>query len=169
MTTFTPKQKRKKLSGTQIRLYTDVVLFIGMVWALMPQATGIPLHEWGSLLIIGPLLMHLILNWPWIMAITKRLFKRQPGQSRFNYFWDWLLFAMTVIAIFSGIVISEAALLAIGISIVVDPFWVEVHLFSANSVMIMMGVHLAMHWRWIIANARRYILRPSMQANGGAA
>jgi hypothetical protein len=169
MTTFTPKQKRKKLSGTQIRLNIDVVLFIGMVWALMPQTTGIPLHEWGSLLIIGPLLMHLILNWQWIMAITNRLFKRQPGQSRFNYFWDWFLFAMTVIAIFSGIVISEVALPTMGIPIVVDPFWVEVHLFSANSVMIMIGVHLAMHWRWIVANTRRYILRPLTRANGGAA
>jgi hypothetical protein len=161
-------RKRNPPSITKIQLLADIVLFIGVVWALMPQATGIPLHEWGSLLVIIPFLIHLVLDWQWIIAVTKRFFKRQSGEVRFNYFWNWFQFMMMVIACFSGILISNTALPAIGIPIVVDPFWLEVHLFSANSVMIMLGVHLAMHWQWITANFKRYILRPTPK-NGVAA
>ena len=77
-------RKRNPPSSTQIQFLADIVLFVGIVWALMPQATGIPLHEWGSLLVIIPLLVHLVLDWQWIVAITKRLLKRQPGEVRFN-------------------------------------------------------------------------------------
>lgn len=160
MTIDTIEQKRNLSSSTQIQLLADIVLFIGIVWVLMPQATGILLHEWGSLLVIIPLLIHLVLDWQWIVAITKRFLKRQSGEVRFNYFWNWFQFVMMVIAIFSGILISNAALPAIGIPIVVDPFWLEIHLFSSNSVMIMLGVHLAMHWQWITTNFKRYILHP---------
>lgn len=165
---ITIERKRNPPSSTQIQLLADIVLFVGIVWALMPQATGIPLHEWGSLLVIIPLLVHLVLDWQWIISVTKRLLKRQPGEARFNYFWNWFQFVMMVIASFSGILISNAALPAIGIPITVDPFWLEIHLFSANSVMIMLGVHLAMHWQWIIVNFKRYILHYGTK-NGGIA
>lgn len=161
-------RKRNPLSSTQIQFLADIVLFVGIVWALMPQATGIPLHEWGSLLVIIPFLVHLVLDWQWIVSVTKRFLKRQPGEVRFNYFWNWFQFVMMVIASFSGILISNAVLPALGIPIVVDPFWLEVHLFSANSVMIMLGVHLAMHWQWIIVNFKRYLLRTTTK-NGGVA
>ncbi len=165
---ITIDRKRNPPSSTQIQLLADIVLFVGIVWALMPQATGIPLHEWGSLLVIIPFLVHLVLDWQWIVATTKRFLKRQPGEVRFNYFWNWFQFVMMVIASFSGILISNAALPALGIPIVVDPFWLEIHLFSANSVMIMLGVHLAMHWQWITANFKRYILRPTPKNRAAA-
>ena len=159
MTTTTVETRRKKRSRTQIRLYVDIVLFIGMVLVLAPQATGIPLHEWASFLIIIPLFIHVILDWKWIVAITKRLFKRQPSETRFNYIWDWLLFVMMVIAIFTGVVISEAALPALGIQMTIDPFWSMLHNLSANLLMVVIGVHLAMHWKWIVINFKRYVLR----------
>lgn len=159
---------RSQPDHAQIRLLTDIVFFTGSVWILMPQATGILLHEWSSLWIVIPLLIHLVLNWRWIITLTARFFKRQPGQTRFNFFWDWFLFAMTVTAFFSGIVISEQALPGLGIPIVVDPFWTEVHLFTANSVTIMLGVHLAMHWQWLFSNLKRTVLRRSVR-NGGDA
>jgi cytochrome b subunit of formate dehydrogenase len=135
----------------------------------MPQATGLPLHEWSSVLIAFPLLIHLLLNWNWIAARTKHLFGRQPGQTRFNFFWDWALFAMAVTAFFSGIVISEELLPALGVPVVVDPFWVEVHAFTANSVTIMLGVHLAMHWQWLVTTFKWYVLRRPSKNGGGAA
>lgn len=136
---------------TRVRLYTAIVLFIGLVVVLAPQATGIALHEWASFLVIGPLLVHLVIDWEWIVSASSRFFGTQPGRIRFNYCWDWLLFAMMTVATVSGVAISEAALPALGITITIDPFWSVAHDISANLLMVMLGVHLGMHWKWIMS------------------
>ena len=153
------KQKKKKMSNTQVRVWIDLVFFIGMVLVLAPQATGIPIHEWASFLIIIPFFLHLILDWKWIVSITQRILKKIPGEARFNYVLDWLLFFLFVVATFTGVVISEAALPAMGIHIVIDPFWAALHDISANLLMVIIGIHLAMHWKWIVTNIKKYVLR----------
>ena len=155
--------QKKKMSSTQVRVWIDLAFFIGMVLVLAPQATGIPVHEWASFLIIIPFFLHLILDWKWIVSTTTRLFKRVPGEVRFNYVLDWLLFFLFVVATFTGVVISEAALPALGIHIVIDPFWSALHDISANLLMVIIGIHLAMHWRWIVTNFKKYVLRRPVQ------
>jgi hypothetical protein len=130
-----------------------------MLLVLAPQATGIPVHEWASFLIIIPFFLHLILDWKWIVNITKRLFKRVKGETRFNYVLDWLLFVLFVMATFTGVVISEAALPTLGIPIAIDQFWSSMHDISANLLMVVIGIHLAMHWKWIVTNVKKYLLR----------
>ena len=154
------------MSQTQWRVWIDLVFFIGMVLVLAPQATGIPVHEWASFLIIIPFFLHLIMDWKWIVSVTKRLFKRTKGEIRFNYVLDWLLFFLFVMATFTGVVISEAALPALGINMTIDPFWSSMHDLSANLLMVVIGIHLAMHWKWIVTNLKKYVLRRSAQ--GGA-
>lgn len=151
--------KVNRRSITQIRVWIDLIFFIGMVLVLAPQATGIPVHEWASFLIIIPFFLHLILDWKWIVNATKRIFKRNNGETRFNYVLDWLLFVLFVTATFTGIVISEAALPALGIHMTIDPFWAALHDTSANLMMVVIGIHLAMHWKWIVTNVRNYLLR----------
>lgn len=141
-----------------------------MVLTLAPQATGIPIHEFVGFLVIIPLIVHLIMDWRWIVNITKRLFKKVPAETRFNYFLDWLLFFLFVVATFTGVLISEAALPAFGINLVIDPFWSQLHDMSANLMTIVLGVHLAMHWKWIVTNVKKYILRSNArraQTKGG--
>ncbi len=151
--------QNKKRSSTQVRVWIDIVFFIGMVLVLAPQATGIPVHEWASFLIIIPFFLHLILDWKWIVSMTKRFLKRIPSEARFNYVLDWLLFFLFVTATFTGVVISEAALPALGINITIDPFWSALHDMSANLLMVVIGIHLAMHWNWIVTNFKKYVLR----------
>ncbi len=160
----------RKISSTQIRVWVNLVFFIVMVIVLAPQATGIPIHEWASFLIIIPLFIHLIMDWKWIVNVTKRLFKKVPAETRFNYILDWLLFFLFVVATFTGVLISEAALPALGINMVIDPFWSSLHDMSANLMTIVLGVHLAMHWKWIVTNFNKYVLRrpaKSAQVQGG--
>ena len=157
--------KPKKMSQTQVRVWIDLLFFIGMVLVLAPQATGIVVHEWASFLIIIPFFLHLILDWKWIVSVTKRLFKRTKGEIRFNYVLDWLLFFLFVTATFTGVVISEAALPALGINVTIDPFWSSMHDLSANLMMAVIGIHLAMHWKWIVTNVKKYVLRRPAQGD----
>ena len=111
-----------KWSSTQLKLYVDIFLLIGFVLVNMPQSTGIPVHEWASFVFIIPLVIHILLDWNWVVSVTKRMFGRLPGEVRANHIIDLLIFVMMVLALFTGTIISEAALPAMGINITIDPF-----------------------------------------------
>lgn len=161
-------QERKKMSSNQQKLYVDIFLFISFVIVNIPQATGIPFHEWASVLFIVPLLVHILLDWGWIVNITKRMFGKLPGEVRFNHIFDLVIFIMMTLALMTGFVISEAALPAIGIHVVIDPFWSMMHDLTANLTMVLIGIHLAMHWKWIVNSCRRYFGRGAGSDSAGS-
>lgn len=150
---------QKRLSSTQFRLYVDLVLFAIYILVNIPQATGIGIHEWASVLFIVPMLVHILLDWKWIVSVTKRMFGKLPGEVRTNHILDLIIFVMMVLALFTGFLISEAALPALGIPIIIDPFWSSMHDLTANLTMLLIGIHLAMHWGWIVKSIKRYLLR----------
>lgn len=154
-------QTGKKMSPNQIKLYVDIFLLFSFVLVNIPQATGIPFHEWASVIFIIPLLVHILLDWKWIVSVTKRMFGRLPGEVRFNHIFDLIIFIMMTLALMTGFVISEAALPAIGIHVAIDPFWSMMHDLTANLTMVLIGVHLAMHWGWIVRSMKRYFGRGS--------
>lgn len=157
-------QTVKKMSSNQIKLYMDIFLLVSFIIVNIPQSTGIPFHEWVSVLFIVPLLVHILLDWQWIVNITKRMFGRLPGEVRFNHIFDLVIFIMMTLALMTGFVISEAALPAIGIHVTIDPFWSMVHDLTANLTMVLIGVHLAMHWGWIVNAVKRYFGRKATPA-----
>jgi hypothetical protein len=162
--------KTKKMSLTKKKLLVDIAVFIVFAIVSAPQSTGIAIHEWLSIIFIAPIITHLLLNWNWIVKVTTRMFKKLPGETRFNYIWDFALFIMMVLVMVSGILVSESALPTLGIVVFIDPFWATLHDMSANLLLLMMGVHLAMHWTWIVDAFKKYILRKaktSPQAVGG--
>ena len=162
--------KTKKMSSTKKKLLVDIAVFVVFAIVSAPQSTGIAIHEWLSIIFMAPIITHLLLNWKWIVKVTTRMFKRLPGETRFNYIWDFVLFIMMVLVMVSGILVSESALPALGLAIVIDPFWVTLHDMSANVLLLMIGVHLAMHWTWIIDALKKYIFRrtkTSPQTAGG--
>ena len=161
-------QTSKKMSTNQLKLYVDIFLLFSFVFVNIPQATGIPIHEWASVLFIIPLLVHILLDWKWIVNVTKRMFGRLPGEVRFNHIFDLIIFIMMTLALMTGFVISEAALPAIGIHVAIDPFWSMMHDLTANLTMVLIGVHLAMHWGWVVSSVKRYFGRDSAQQASAA-
>ena len=159
------------MTKTRLRLFLDLLLFVLILLIAAPDATGIFLHEWVSLLFIPLIVAHVVLDWEWVVGVTRRLFKPMPGEVRFNYVLNSLLFFFMTTAMFSGIVISREAMPGMGIPVNPQPFWRGLHDFSANFVVLMIGIHLAMHARWIVTSINRYVLgrinRPSKQIAGG--
>lgn len=154
--TATATVSPKRMSSNQIKLYSDIVLFVSYVIVNIPQATGIPFHEWVSVLFIVPLVIHILLDWKWVVSVTKRMFGKLPGEVRVNHVLDLIIFIMMTLALMTGFVISEAALPAIGINVTIDPFWSAMHDLTANLTMLLIGIHLAMHWGWIVSAVKRY-------------
>ena len=153
------QQTNQKFSLTQFKLFLDLAVLALFITVNIPQLTGLTGHEWVSFVFVAPFLVHLVLNWKWVTSVFSRLFQKLPGETRFNQVWDTLLFIMMALVIFSGTVISEAALPALGIHLEIDPFWRSIHTGMANLLMLMFGVHFTLHWKWIVSNFRRYVLQ----------
>ena len=148
----------KEFGLAQVKFYSDIILFVAFIFINIPQTTGIPFHEWFSIFFIAPMMLHILLDWKWIVNVTKRIFKKLPGEVRFNHLWDTLIYVMMVLAFFTGFVISESALPTLGIHVKIDSFWSAMHDIVANLLMVFIGVHLAMHWGWIVNAVRRGVL-----------
>lgn len=153
------QQINQKFSLTQFKLFLDLVVFAFFIVINIPGTTGITGHEWVSFIFALPFLVHLTLNWKWIVSVFSRLFQKLPGETRFNQIWDSFIFLMMIFVSFSGAVLSESVLPALSIRLSIDPFWRSLHTSMANLLLLMFGVHFTMHWKWIVANFRRYVLK----------
>ena len=137
-------------------IYIDIALVLVLLLLFSPRLTGLPLHEWLGIALGLPLLVHLLLSWSWIRAATARVATRTSGRARVNYVLNWLLFILVVIEVLSGIVISNVALPAIGVSTINDRTWRALHNQALNLTLLLIGIHVAMNWRLLAAGVRRY-------------
>jgi hypothetical protein len=101
-----------------------------------------------------------LLNWNWIVEITRRFFKKIPGRSRFSYVLNLALFIDMTLIMFSGIMISESALPTLGITLPHSFIWRSVHSATTDLFVPILGLHLALHWSWLVNTTKRYIIQP---------
>jgi len=139
------------------RLALDVAMLVSMAVLIDPRASGIAIHEWLGIIIAPVIVFHLTLNWGWILATTKKLLGRLPTETRLNQVLDLILFAVMAVAVWSGVEISESALPAMGFAEQVSFSWRGIHEVSANLSLILVGVHAALHWKWVVRTIRRLV------------
>ncbi|HLH30075.1 MAG TPA: hypothetical protein VKY31_02655, partial [Terriglobia bacterium] len=92
----------------------DFAMLIALCLVESVRVAGIAFHEWLGISLIAAFLLHLLLSWNWVAAQTRQFLDQAATRDRINYVLNFGLFASTVITIFTGIAISEAALPAMG-------------------------------------------------------
>jgi hypothetical protein len=158
-----------KPNRNRVNLYLDIALFMAFLLADAPHGTGIPVHEWLSIALIAVLIVHLLLHWTWIVNTVKRFVGNGMGRNRVNFVLNALLFVDVVVIMFSGIMISRAALPALGIAVPAGFAWRRLHDQSATLGILLLALHVALHWRWIVAMASKHVLRrPAARAQEAA-
>jgi hypothetical protein len=151
---------KKKPNPNKINLTLDIFLVSVFLVTMSPRFSGLAIHEWLSIAFGGAMVVHLLLHWQWIIEISKRFLGNAPGISRLNYLLNGLLFiAMTVVMV-SGIVISEIVLPSFGILWVGAEAWQRIHTLSADVSLVLVGLHIAFHWQWIVNAFKRYLMAP---------
>lgn len=150
---------KKRMSPTVVNYLLDMTIFLAFLVAMDPHSTGIAIHEWLSLAFGAAIITHLLLHWSWLVGITRRLFGRITGEARINYLLNWLFFIDMTVIIFTGIMISESALPAIGITPAHSFAWRSLHDLSANLALPILGLHVALHWRWIVNTTKNFFGR----------
>jgi hypothetical protein len=94
--------------GNRARLALDAVLLVALLVAFYPGSTGISVHEWLSLALTVPLLVHLIINWDWVVRTSSKLLCALRAEPRVNLVIDAALFVVAVTVMLSGGLISRA-------------------------------------------------------------
>ncbi len=145
---------------TKIKLVIDVILFIAFLITMEPRSSGIAIHEWLATSLLAVVMIHLLLNWDWIIQITRRFFGKTNNQARLNYLLNWLLFMDGTVIMLSGFMISEAVLPFLGISLPRNFAWRSLHDLSANLFLLLLGLHTALHWNWVVDALKRYVVQP---------
>ena len=146
----------------QATFWLDVTLLVSVCALETVPFTGLVIHEWLGLAVIGMVLAHLLLSWSWIAAHSRRWFSAQSARARVNYLLNLSLFAAMTALIFSGILISQKAIPALtGTKAApdMDFRWDAIHDRFSNFVLILAGLHLTINWDWALAAGRKIFRR----------
>ncbi len=153
------------MPGNRFVLSLDAGLLLLFVVLLSPRITGLPVHECLGIALAGPVLLHLLLSWRWLVTATRRLFARSDLRGRVNYLLNGLLLVLVTVEVVTGIAISQAALPWIGVTTVNDGRWRHLHNMISSWLMLAAALHLAMNWTWVRAVLRRW--RSAARSRGG--
>jgi len=152
----------KRPSRNLVNLVIDMVIFVAFLVALAPHFSGLAIHEWLGVAFGAAITTHLVLHWQWIVQVTKRFFGKVQWSARLNYVLNALLFIDMTVIIFTGLMIFEAVLPTFGLTAVQGGVWKGLHALSANLSVFLAGLHVALHWQWIVNMTKRFIIAPLM-------
>ena len=139
-------------------------MFVATLIVSAPHFTGIAVHEWLGIAFAAAVGTHLALHWRWIVETGKRIFSKLPNMTRVNALLNVLLLLDVALIAFSGIMISRSVVPMLGITIANSRAWRGAHNLAATGGFALIGLHVALHWRWIADCFKRYVLTPAPAA-----
>lgn len=146
--------------ASKINFALDLTILSAFLLVYNPAITGNTIHEWLGVAFTVALIVHLLMHWKWIAAITTQFFKKLFHQSRLNYIVDLLFYIAMTGSIFSGLMISKVVLSRLGIHLDVSRGWKSIHVLTSDASLILLGIHFALHWKWVVTSIRRMLLKP---------
>lgn len=136
-----------------VKYILDVFLALGFVLLFDKMAIGIQLHEIIGLTMGGAVIIHLALNYKWVIGITKKLFsKKSANRTRLCYILNVMLFICITLIIVSGVFISKTILTNISST---NRIWKSVHIGASNITLGLIGIHIGLHWNWIMNMSKK--------------
>ncbi|MCS6888004.1 DUF4405 domain-containing protein [Chloroflexus sp.] len=134
----------------------DGAMFIVFLVSTAPRFSGLAIHEWLGLALAAAIITHLLLHWQWIVSIGKRLFGKTTWRSRLNYLLNALLFVAFTVTIATGVLMSREALPLLGLTMPRDRTLELLHHQASDLTVLILGLHVAIHWSWIVGMVRRF-------------
>jgi hypothetical protein len=161
------KQAPAQPNRNKVNLLVDIGIFLAFLVAMAPHFSGIAIHEWLGIAFGAAIVAHLLLHWQWIVEVTRRFFGKAQWSARVNYVLNVLLFVDVTIVTLTGLMISEQALPLFGIQLAPGGAWRMLHTLTADLFVVIIGLHIALHWQWIASMVKRLFVR-SRPAERGA-
>ncbi len=149
------QSERKQGNQNAVNLAVDIVIFLIFLVVEAPKFSGLPAHEWLGIAIGAGVLTHVLLHWSWVIEISQRFFGKAQTIARVNYVLNLLLFLTITTIIFTGLMISETVLPLLGITVAQNGLWRGLHTGAADLFILLVALHVALHWQWFVNLLRR--------------
>jgi hypothetical protein len=138
-----------------VKLFLDIIIAIFFILMFNKNIfTGMSFHEIAGIGIGIALLTHLALNLNWIENTTAHLFSKKIAlRTKFCYFLNFLLLLSAAVLIICGILISKVVFPNLNIG---NHAWLKVaHLSFAYLTLLILGIHIGMHWPWLANHLKK--------------
>ncbi|PHV70001.1 hypothetical protein CS063_12710 [Sporanaerobium hydrogeniformans] len=132
-----------------IKIGLDFIMAILFILMFNKRVLGMSFHEIGGLVVCVMFIAHQLLNWKWIVTVTKKITSKDlPSIVKINYLLDILLLIVMCAIALSGIFISKILFPNFTIQ---GSTWKIIHISVAGIGLALVGIHLGLHWRFIIS------------------
>jgi ABC-type methionine transport system permease subunit len=129
------------------KLLLDAAMVVVFSILYSKSVISLAFHEVAGLVILGVALIHVLLNWKWVVGMTKKIFsKNLPAKTRVLYIVDFLLLVCVIVMIVTSLLISKKLF---GTSIGNHSSLNPLHFCTAAIMLILIGVHLGLHFSYI--------------------
>ncbi|MEH7415105.1 DUF4405 domain-containing protein [Neobacillus drentensis] len=137
------------------KIILDLMMAITFVLLMNPRVLdGLPFHEIAGVIIGVSILIHIGLNYRWVINTTKRIFDpKLPNKTRFSFLINILLLISMVTVIVTGILISRIVFPSLAIQ--GGNAIREIHGLSADVTLALVGLHIGVHWQWVMSICKR--------------
>jgi hypothetical protein len=142
--------------GFRAKLVIAVVGLIAYLASTNTALTGIFIHEWLCVALAVLFALHTALHWDWTKKMFKHFVRKLLSMSRLNLVIDVLLFAMFFAVMLSGVMESRVVLPTLGLAAPAGMTWRILHSLTAKLLLVVVGVHFGLHWRWIVHATRQW-------------
>lgn len=129
-----------------LKIIIDVCMTVCLLFLMPYSLLGETLHEWLGIVMFVLFVTHHVLNRKWMAAVTKGKY------TPFRIVQTLIVFVMLVLmlgSMVSGVLLSNHIFRAVriaGISMAAR----QVHMFCAYFGMVVMSVHLGLHWNMVV-------------------
>ncbi|EKN70666.1 hypothetical protein BABA_04464 [Neobacillus bataviensis LMG 21833] len=137
------------------KIVLDLLMAITFVLLMNPRVlNGLPFHEIAGLVIGVAILVHIGLNYRWVINTTKKIVDAKlPPKTRFSYLLNILLLISMAAVIITGILISKVVLPSFAVQ---EGHSIRgLHGFTADATLALVGLHIGVHWQWVLSICKK--------------
>lgn len=145
------------------KLLLDVCMLSLLVLMYQKRVISMRFHETGGLVLFALFLLHNALNRKWVKAVSVKVFQRGlPLRSRVCWLIDALLFLAIAATIVTGLLMAKTLPTAVQGAYLVKPW----HYFAGASALILTGIHLGLHGKYLHSVLLSKLPLPQRAAKG---
>lgn len=137
-----------KAKKPKTNLIIDAVLFGGFLITFFLNLTGVELHQWIGIGTGALAIYHLLVHWGWVRSTAQQL----PRGQRLNAVVDALVGFGLLGILSSGLALSSW----LELPLKNQTAWHNLHVFASVGTLLALAIKIALHWRWVVAVARRF-------------
>lgn len=153
---MTPK---RTINRSKLNLGIDIALALAFVVVMEVGFTGQRFHEELGVAITIAFLVHIALHWRWIVGVSRHILRRALhfNEARFKYVLNLLVLVDLVIVIVTGLLIANTLGFYLPLDGRIYNLLRDIHIETSRLSLLLIGLHIAVDWKWIVASSRKYL------------